>query len=40
MKIADEVLEEVFESGVIEIGSKDSLFLPQVFNYNDIRDEV
>ena len=36
---ADEVLEEVFESGVIEIGSKDSLFLPQVFNYNDIRDE-
>ena len=35
----DEVLEEVFESDVIEIDNKDSLFLPQVFNYNDIRDE-
>ncbi|WP_233715338.1 OLD family protein [Helicobacter trogontum] len=35
----DEVLEEVFEDSAIEIDSKDSLFLPQVFNYNDIRDE-
>lgn len=35
----DEVLEEVFESGVIEIGSKDPLFLPQIFNYDDIKDE-
>lgn len=35
----DEVLEEVFESGVIEIDNKDSLFLPQIFNYNDMKDE-
>lgn len=35
----DEVLGEVFESGAIEIDNKDSLSLPQVFNYNDIKSE-
>ena len=35
----DEVLEEVFEDSAIESESKDSLFLPQIFNYNDMTDE-
>lgn len=35
----NEVLEEVFEGSVTEICNKDSLFLPQIFNYNDVKDE-
>ncbi|WP_394977226.1 hypothetical protein [uncultured Helicobacter sp.] len=35
----DEVLEEVFKYNAIEIDDKDFLLLPQIFNYNDIKDE-